>query len=183
MLKPFQRDMPGDPAELSARLEAVNRELPQLNGPERLAHLGEAGTLARGLRDYATAETYFRAAIALATVLKDERQLAANTVRLGVVLHHDGSGREAEAEACFADILSRADAGAAAYHDFALQHLGKLQVEQGRLSEARGCFRRALALRELKGDPELIASTQRALAGLAEFPDLGPLPGSLPDSA
>jgi tetratricopeptide (TPR) repeat protein len=64
--------------------------------------------------------------------------------------------------AAFALTLSGA---ASDYEDFALQHLGKCLVEMGRVDEAIACFDRALILRWMKADPELIASTEEALAG------------------
>ncbi|MEM9788045.1 MAG: hypothetical protein AAF801_16215 [Pseudomonadota bacterium] len=52
------------------------------------------------------------------------------------------------------------------YLDFALHHLGKCLVEMGHIARAHTCFEEAHALRTDKGDLALIASTQRALAGL-----------------
>ena len=49
------------------------------------------------------------------------------------------------------------------YDDFALQHLGKLLVERDRLREGLDCLRESLRLRQVKGDPELIASSQEAV--------------------
>lgn len=52
------------------------------------------------------------------------------------------------------------------YLDFALQHYGKCLVEMGEIARARACLEEAYELRKRKGDQTLIASTQRALAGL-----------------
>lgn len=47
--------------------------------------------------------------------------------------------------------------------DFAYQHKGKCLLELEELSEAEGCFQKAMDLRIRKGDESLIDSTQRAL--------------------
>src|SRR5262245_10705532 len=49
------------------------------------------------------------------------------------------------------------------YEDFALQHLGKGRLEEGDAAEAITCVERALTLRQAKGDPALIASTEAVL--------------------
>lgn len=48
--------------------------------------------------------------------------------------------------------------------DFALQHLGKVQLDAGLPAKAIVSLRAALALRQSKGDPDLTASTRQALA-------------------
>ncbi|GLR03963.1 hypothetical protein GCM10007906_15500 [Vibrio hyugaensis] len=49
---------------------------------------------------------------------------------------------------------------------FSYQHLGKLYVEQGRLSEAEALFNDALNIRQKYDKPLLKASTLKALRGL-----------------
>lgn len=50
------------------------------------------------------------------------------------------------------------------YKDFALQHKGKCFIEMNRWDEAEQCFLKALTMRQAKGIPSLIESTQQALA-------------------
>ena len=50
------------------------------------------------------------------------------------------------------------------HEDFALQHLGKALLDSGRAREAVEALAAALELRRAKGDPDLIESTERALA-------------------
>ncbi|MGI9949232.1 tetratricopeptide repeat protein [Vibrio hyugaensis] len=52
------------------------------------------------------------------------------------------------------------------YLSFSYQHLGKLYVEQGRLSEAEALFNDALNIRQKYDKPLLKASTLKALRGL-----------------
>ncbi|HEY9842289.1 MAG: hypothetical protein ACAI44_38140 [Candidatus Sericytochromatia bacterium] len=160
----FQRDPPGDAAILGPQYAQGLEALVRLTGTQRLQLLGELGTLARQLRDYPAAIGHFKAAVALARDLEDARLLAANQVRLGVALHH--YDQLAPAIGLFEAVIAAPDCG---YRDFALQHLGKLHVEQKQFTAARDCFTQALELRQAKGDPGLIASTRAALAGLDQL--------------
>src|SRR5215471_16931495 len=75
------------------------------------------------------------------------------------------AGQLAESEALFADLVARCR-GEPTLHpllDFALQHLGKVLFDQEEYERALARFQEALALREAKGDRELIASTQLAV--------------------
>jgi len=101
-------------------------------------------------------------AVTLARTLGDRRREAANLIRLATARQY--GGQHAEAEAIFREALALTETGDAAdYEDFALQHLGKCLVETGRVAEAMLCFDRALVLRWMKADAELIASTEQAL--------------------
>jgi tetratricopeptide (TPR) repeat protein len=73
--------------------------------------------------------------------------------------------RFAEAEARLRTALSLGTD----YEDFALQHLGKTLLDAGKVTEGRACLDRALALRQRKGDAELIGSTRLALARADEL--------------
>jgi len=76
------------------------------------------------------------------------------------------AGQLAESESLLANLVARCR-GEPSLHpllDFALQHLGKVLFDQGEYGRALDRFREAMALREAKGDRELIASTQLAIA-------------------
>jgi hypothetical protein len=97
----------------------------------------------------------------------------ANLIRLATAIQY--AGRHAEARAMFELALRRCERGiASAYEDFALQHLGKLLVEQGHVARGLPLLERGLLLRRRKGDAALIASIDRALAGARTlFPEGG----------
>lgn len=162
----FLRDQPGDPEALNLQIEARQQLLDSLEPFERLLCLGELGSLYRSLQNYPAAQSYFKQALKLAITLKDFKRVAANLVRLGVAKHY--AGQWTEAQACFEQVLEDSRLEFQAYHDFAWQHLGKLKVEQNELAFASDCFEQALALRQIKQDPELIRSTKLAIHVLEE---------------
>lgn len=171
-MKPFLRNAlalnPADPQLEQAFAQQVS-VLPGEPGEARLRALAELGGIARQQTKHATAIAYFGAAISEATDLDLPAFIVANRIRLGLSYHY-ANALESAAE-CFVQALSESREFPAAvdYQDFALQHLGKLWVEQGLWSEARLCFEQALALREAKGLNDLIASTQEALQALAKL--------------
>lgn len=165
---PFLRHSPSDVSAWADRLEQALARLPQASGAERLRLLGECGSAHRALGQLEAAVASFQAALLLARKQADRRLEAANLVRLGVARHHQGLW--AEAEACFAEALAltERETDAWAYRDFALQHWGKLCVEQGEFARAQAFLEAARLLRSAKGDAELLASTEEALLALAE---------------
>jgi HTH-type transcriptional regulator, pleiotropic regulator of extracellular virulence genes len=129
---------------------------------ERLHLLGQIGNDQRSLGNLLEAEMFLSEAVALARTLGDRRREAVNRIRLATARQY--SGEHAEAEAIFREALALTLSGDAAdYEDYALQDLGKCLVEMGRINEAIECFDRALVLRWMKADAELIASTEQAL--------------------
>jgi tetratricopeptide (TPR) repeat protein len=141
-------------------LEAVRGE------PEAyLSLLGELGAVARTLEEWGLAERWLTEALTLAQTLGDRAREAANLIRLGTLYHYRGDVDRGML--LFSQALSLSDhSEAASYRDFALQHMGKLLVEQGLYQEAYQCFMQALQLRERKGEASLISSTQEALQAL-----------------
>ena len=132
-----------------------------LRGTARL--LGYLGEADRVLGRYDAAVALHAEALGLARSLGDRRLEVASQIRLGEA--HRCRGDLATAERLFRDALvACAQSDLAAYADFALQHLGKCRLDQSDAAEATACFHQALALRRAKGDAELIASTEQALA-------------------
>jgi tetratricopeptide (TPR) repeat protein len=163
---PFQRPDPVDDETIRERIAAnLDRLLAARDAGDmttRLQLLGQVGNDQRVLGNLIEAEMFLIEAAALARKLGDRRREAMNAIRLATVRQYQG--QHAEAEALLRETLSRTRSGDAAdYEDFALQHLGKCLVEMGRVDEAVECFDRALVLRWMKADAQLIASTERAL--------------------
>ena len=169
-MKPFlrngQSEDPCDPGLSKDYREKLAR-LPLELSDSRLQAIAELGALARLQENYADSQKHFQMAIDESIQLRLPAFEIANRIRLGLTYHY--ANYFALAEACFRQALAacRCIPEASSYTDFALQHLGKLCVEQNRFTEARICFEEALVLREAKGDHDLIASTQQALQSLA----------------
>lgn len=142
---------------------------------ERLQLLGRIGNDQRSLGNLTEAEMFLTEAVALARTLGARRHEAANLIRLATARQY--GGQHVEAEAMFREAVALTASGDAAdYEDFALQHLGKCLVEMGWVEAAIACFDRALVIRWMKADADLIASTEAALhaaAALAAPGDAG----------
>ena len=125
--------------------------------------LGYLGNAMRILGDTDASLGYLRESAGLARELGDERRELIALIRLGET--HRCRDEYDDAERVLRDALGRAEAAPALadYVDFALQHLGKALVDRGEAAAAAECLERALAVRRAKGDPELVASTERAL--------------------
>src|SRR5690606_24362032 len=121
------------------------------------------GGCARMLGKLAEAERALATALALAVELEDERLQVANRLRLAHVYHWQRNFERADR--LLADLieLCKREPELAVYLDFAYQHAGKCKFDQEQYTAAQRFFTRALAIRQQKGDLDLIASTQHAL--------------------
>ena len=163
-LDPDLRDIAVDPEEMRLALTEAQERLAQEPEPRtRIALLGQIGVHSRVLGDLPVAERALSEAVQLAAELEDSRLEVVNAIRLAHV-HHWAAGYE-RAGALLDQVLTRCrrDPHLRSWTDFALQHLGKCLLDEGRVSEAVEAFEEALQLRLEKGDAELIDSTRRAL--------------------
>jgi len=125
--------------------------------------LGYLGNVCRVLGRHDEAIAALTEAVTRARASGDHRANLVNRLRLGEAKKYRGD--VTEAENIFRQALRDArEPSLTGYHDFALQHLGKCRLEQGDAAEAVLLFEQALALRQRKGDQQLIASTEIALA-------------------
>jgi len=169
---PFQRLIiaAADIPTLRQQMATAQAELATITmGAEttRLRLLGKLGEWHYLLGEFATALPLLAWAVTLAERGGDARALAANHLRLATALQYANHHREA-AQLFKHGLTALAPAVAETYRDFFLQHYGKCLVEMGDTTQARACLTEALTLRVAKGDAALIASTEQALAGLAE---------------
>lgn len=161
-----------DPKALEAlrvQLAEAETRLTWLHGPERLAALGTAGNARRMLGDHKTAERWLEEAVTLAHEANHGLAWALNMVRLATAVQFQD--RHSEALSLFHQVVGLTESpgvpeSVAMVAHFARQHRGKCLAEIGDTLAARADFEAALALRQAKGDPELIASTEEALQAL-----------------
>jgi tetratricopeptide (TPR) repeat protein len=92
------------------------------------------------------------------------KSFVAQSLRWADILRY--RGEFGEAEQILDDILDMCEKldGVSFYKDFALQHLGKLNFDLGEYDIAFAYFEKALILRKIKGDQELIESTNFAIS-------------------
>ena len=162
------RDVPRDRAVVAA---AVERARVALVDARRRGDLGEQqhllgylGNACRLLGRTDDAIAWLTEGLSLARATGDARRSLAAVLRLGEV--YRCRNEYGKAEALFREALDRAQSASEleSLADFALQHLGKCLLDQGESTGAVECLERALALRQAKANPQLIASTERALA-------------------
>jgi len=148
---------------------------------ERLADAQRAGDTATelairtgiGFGLYVTANET-EAAPMLDAALILARALADRSAEIEVLLHL-ATARQYLDQRDLAQSLFEQALALSAAHDihtsehFILYHQGRCWVEQGQIGAARRCFERALPLRLQLGIPRFIASTQAALADLADL--------------
>ncbi|MEU8543011.1 tetratricopeptide repeat protein [Streptomyces sp. NPDC048717] len=159
------RMVPTDRDQLTTAVTSLREELQALptgtapNHARILARWTGIGLMVLG--DHHGARTALQRALDLATA--DGNTRAAVAIELNLADAHRYAGEPETAHGYY----RRALAGAQSRHpelvDYALQHYAKHLIEEGDLTEAHVHLREALQLRLVKGDAELIASTQAAL--------------------
>lgn len=161
-----ERLIEGAIAEAQLAVDEARRNGDRRSEVRLLGYLGNAfRVLGRGDEAIAALEESLRGAEALG----DERARAIALIRLGEAQRCRDELKPAENTLRRALSTARARSEAADLVDFALQHLGKCLLDLGRLDEAEAVLEEALVLRKAKGDDELIASTELALARLREI--------------
>lgn len=140
--------------EQTRQLESLTGEL-KYKAQSRLAvHLGILKEHAKAHSLFAESAEYFASSSPLMTLI--------NNIRWADIFRYQGQFVHAK------DLLLKAEKilkeqGFTEYQDFYFQHFGKLEFDQGHLSEALVYFEKSLALRKIKADPELLASAEFAL--------------------
>jgi tetratricopeptide (TPR) repeat protein len=158
------REVAGDRAAVEDALLRAAIELERADDNRaRMRLLGYVGNAERALGRPDRALTAFRESHELATALGDRRGVTVALIRLGEA--HRCADELGESERLLREALRGIDANASLIElrDFALQHLGKCLVEQGRSADAVPLLEEALERREAKDAAELVASTEAAL--------------------
>jgi len=158
------REVAPDRAAVEGAVAVARERLrdPGLSGVARAAMLGYLGNAERALGNHDAAVATLEKCLAHAQQLDDAHALAIARIRLGEALRC--ADRLAESEELLRAAVAETEG--TPLHDFALQHLGKCLADRGQTEEAIAILEHALELRQERGDPELVSSTEAAL-GLA----------------
>lgn len=159
------RDVPDAPGEMALVVTHLKEELsrPDLQGAEEARLLGQIGVLSRMLGHLDEARSDFEKAVALCEQVGNGKARLVNSIRLAHV--YQWQRRFDLSDPLFTEAVSLCEIRSefSEYLDFALQHYGKSQFDQGNYAEAERLFVRALQLRLPKGDDSLVASSRLAL--------------------
>lgn len=125
--------------------------------------MGLIGVYSRMLGDLNTAHDYLQQALLLSEQLDDERSKTVTRIRLAHV--YQWQKQYTMCDRLFAEEIHRCQTQPILkpYLDFAYQHAGKSKYDQGDYQTAYQYFLQALAIRQQKGNTELINSTHLAL--------------------
>jgi tetratricopeptide (TPR) repeat protein len=161
------RQVPRDNAAFRRVIEVGQRELEQARATGDAARLRKAltwvGTARRIAGAHEQAEADLDESLQLARDAGDSSQVIGAMIRLAELYRCRDEFPRAE-------ILLRLTlkviekSGQTPYRDFALQHLGKTLIDADRANDAVPLLEEALAIRHQKRSPDLIASTEEALA-------------------
>lgn len=158
------REVARAPEAVEHALGRARTALASTSSPaQRIRLLGYVGNAERILGRALEATETHGEAVALATAAGELRLHAISLINLGEA--HRCAENPNAAERILRRALDLSSPGGVAtdVRDYALQHLGKCLLDQGRLEDAVTVLEEALALRESKGDAQLIASTRLAL--------------------
>jgi tetratricopeptide (TPR) repeat protein len=162
------RDVPRDAGAVAGAVEQARAALGDARHAGDVAAqqylLGYLGNACRLLGRTDDAIAYLTEGLRLARAAGDVRRSVVATIRLGEAYRCRDEYSTAMALFRDAQERTRATAELAELEDFALQHLGKCLLDQDDCAGALPVLERALALRQAKGNPQLVTSTERALA-------------------
>lgn len=162
------REVPEDSEQMRKGLEWLQDKIVEVGSddPKKSAVLlSQIGGYARIMGDFDLSEKCYLDAIKSFEELKATEQVFAAKLRLAVTyLHQRKFTKSTEIFEKAIKIMRGSKSPAVRnYLDFALQHFAKQKFEQGFYKEALDMFMETYELRLIKGDLELLASTEFAI--------------------
>lgn len=167
------REVPEDTHQMKKGVDWLQDKLVEI-GPDDnkkaavlLTHLGG---FARIMGDYDLSEKCYLDAARAFEELKMSEQVFATKLRLAVTYQHKGNTTKSSEIYMKAIKMMKESKSQSvrSYLDFALQHYGKQKFEAKLYQEALDLFMEAMELRIIKGDLDLISSTEFAIAKTRE---------------
>lgn len=165
----FLREKASDPTRLLEVIKTAEALLEKTDENEdKYFLMGTLGNLYRIQGNTKEAMNLLTNCLDYALVQGNFKKEIISSIRLGEAFKYDG--KHTKANQLFDESITKCKAYKhGSYLDFALQHKGKCLLEMGNLTVAKDCLDEALRIRKLKGDEELIQSTQLAIKLLKEL--------------
>ncbi len=163
------KEVPEDAVAMKKGADWLQEKIDELDESDKVQQtilLSQLSGFARILGDLDLAETSIVQAIEILKEFKREDQIFAMNLRLAIVYQYRANFAKADQiyTSSLKEIETSGDKKLKKYHDFVLQHYGKLKFDQGFYKEALDYFMRAYEERIVKGDLELLSSTEFAIA-------------------
>ena len=163
------KEVPEDAVAMKKGVDWLQGKIDELDESEKVQQtilLSQLSGFARIVGDLDLAENSLVQALEILKEFKREDQIFAMNLRLAIVHQYRQSFTKAEDiyTSSLKAIESGGDKKLKKYYDFVLQHYGKLRFDQGLYKEALDLFMRAYEERIIKGDLDLLSSTEFAIA-------------------
>jgi len=161
------REVPEDSEQMRKGLGWLQERLEETNAEEAAKAsilLNHISGFARIMGDFDLAEKSILGAISILEDLGKKEQIFAMKLRMAIIFHYQK--RFSKAEEIFSialGLVRKGNKGAVKYSDFIFQHYAKLKFDQKFYRDAMDLFMEAYEARMVKGDLELLASTEHAI--------------------
>ncbi len=151
------KEVPEDAVAMKKGADWLQEKIDELDESDKVQQtilLSQLSGFARILGDLDLAETSIVQAIEILKEFKREDQIFAMNLRLAIVYQYRANFAKADQiyTSSLKEIETSGDKKLKKYHDFVLQHYGKLKFDQGFYKEALDYFMRAYEERIVKGD-------------------------------
>ena len=171
------REVPIDAVAMKKGLDWLEEKLSEVSDDDKVQQTilySQLSGFARILGDLDLAEQYIVQALEILKEFNRPDQIFAMNLRLAIILQYRGNYSKASEiyTNSIKEIEESKDKKKLKYLDFVFQHYGKLKFDQGFYKEALDFFMRAYEERIIKGDLELISSTEFAIAQTRKKLDL-----------
>lgn len=161
------REVPEDSEQMRKGLAWLQERLEEIGAEETAKAsvlLNHISGFARIMGDFELAEKSIIDALRILEELGKKEQVFAMKLRMAIIFHYQK--RFSKAEEIFSkalDLVRKGNKGAKKYSDFIFHHYGKLKFDQKFYRDSLDLFMEAYEARMVKGDLELLASTERAI--------------------
>ncbi|GAB4014574.1 MAG: hypothetical protein Fur0010_12830 [Bdellovibrio sp.] len=160
------KDEAVNPEDMKKGIAFLKEKLEEAKDDLELAKIyNMIGIYQRILSNFEDAEVSFSQAHTIFTNLKETVLLEGVNLRMAIMYQQMGDYNKSDSifTRIIKEIEQNQNKALEHYHDFVLQHYGKSLFDQKRYQKALDLFLRAHAMRLLKGDVNLIQSTELAI--------------------